>query len=195
MKKVSVKASTREINISADVTRKEGLVPGVIYGGAENLHVKAHVNDLRKATHTSEFNIVEIEINGKKIDTILKDAQYHPITDEILHFDLLELVKGHMIKAQIPVRLVGNSKGVKLGGKLVQKVRKVQVKVAPENLVGELTIDVSNLDLGNSGRVKDIVVAQGIQVMTPSATPVCTVEIPRALKSAAAAEKASAGKK
>ena len=97
-----------------------------------------------------------------------------------------------MLKALIPVNFAGTSEGVKLGGKLVKRVRRVNVKCTPETLVEKLDVDVSDLGLGSSARVRDIVAVEGIQIANDPSIPVCTVEVPRALKSAAAGEEAEA---
>ncbi|MEM6697760.1 MAG: 50S ribosomal protein L25, partial [Bacteroidota bacterium] len=118
---------------------------------------------------------------------IVKEVQYHPLTDEILHIDFLQLVEGTAVKVELPITFYGDSPGLKVGGKLLQNLRRLKVKTTPEHLVDELKVDISSLELGQAVRVKDVDVTDEMEVMVSPATPVAVVEVPRALKSAAAA--------
>jgi large subunit ribosomal protein L25 len=137
---------------------------------------------------TPDFKIAEVNIDGNVERCILKEYQCHPVTEEILHIDFLRLKDGVDVKVDIPVRFKGTSPGVKLGGKLQQQMRKVRIKTTPEKLIDEVIVDISHLELGDVLRVKDIDVAKSIEIMVNESNPLATVEIPRALKSAAAAE-------
>ena len=168
--------------------RSEGKIPCVVYGkeGYENFTVNPL--DVREIVYTPEFKMVEIKVNGNSKKAILKDIQFHPVTDEILHIDFLELYKGHPVKVQIPISFEGTSKGVKDGGRLVKQMRKVPVKALPENLVDTLHVDITELDMGDAIRVKSIQPAEGIQIMAPDNAPVASVQVPRALKALETAE-------
>ena len=174
--------------------RVNGRIPCVIYGrnGAE--HFTVAPSNVRRLIFTPSFNVVKLDINGKKSEAILKEVQYHPTTEEILHIDFIKLEDGYQVKADIPLRTKGVSPGVKAGGRLVQSVRTIKVKATPEKLVPELYVDISGLELGASIRVRDIQVPEGINIMTTAAVPVAIVEIPRALRSAATAAAKAAGK-
>lgn len=163
--------------------RKEGLVPAVIYGGAENVHFQAHKREFKDLVYTPDFKVVEINIDGTSKKCILKDLQFHPVTDELVHLDFQEMVASKKMILSLPVRFKGESPGVKTGGKLQELMRRIKVKVNPENLVEEIYADISNLELGMSVRVRDLEINDGIEVMLPGATPVGIVEVPRALKS------------
>lgn len=165
-------------------TRKEGMVPGVIYGGEEVVHFNANPKEMKDVVYTPAFNKAKVTVNGKTYDCILKDTQFHPVTDELLHVDLLQLIDGQLLKANIPVRCDGTASGVKEGGRLNQKLRRVTVKTTPDKLVAELLVDVTELKLGDSVRVKDIKFADGMEVMTSMSIPVATVEVPRSMRSA-----------
>ena len=194
MNVVAIKAEPRDINVKASVVRKDGRIPAVLYGGDEIVHFSTTHNDVKAAIYTPDFKITELEIDGKNYKSIVKDIQFHPVTDDIMHIDFLTIEDGRKVKVEIPVRFKGTSPGVKTGGKLIQSMRKVKVKVDPANLVDELFIDISELQLGSSVRVKDIVLADGMELMVNPAIPVAGVEVPRALKSAeAAAEDAVPG--
>lgn len=135
-------------------------------------------------------------MGSKTEQCILKDVQFHPVSNEVVHLDFLRLIKGTPVNVEIPVRFKGVSPGVKAGGKLVQVIRKLKVKTTPENLIDEIVVDISHLELGQVLRIKDVEALKGIEISATPATPIANIEIPRALKSAAAAEaKAKAGKK
>ncbi len=164
--------------------RKENGVPCVMYGGEQVVHFHAHHNTFTKLVYTPDFKVVDITVGGTTRRAVMKGIQFHPVTDKIMHVDFIELVTGKLIKTQLPIKLVGIAPGVKTGGKLLQKMRRVNVMTTPESLVDSLTVDVSSLELGKSVRVKDINTSEGIVVTTDPATPVASVEIPRALRSA-----------
>ena len=170
------------------VDRSSDAIPCVLYGGNENVHFTTTWNEVRHLIYTADFKTADITADGKNYTAIVKDVQFHPVSEKILHIDFLRLTPGTPIKVSLPLRLVGQSPGVKGGGKLLQSIRKIKVKVLPENLVDEVTLDISKLDLGQSARVRDIIPVDGVEVTMASAIPVVTVEIPRALRAAAAAE-------
>ncbi len=164
--------------------RKAAEVPCVIYGAEGVTHFQALEKDFRHLIYTPDFKLAEIHVEGKKYRTILKDKQFHPVSEAITHLDFLQLTDGRPVKVQIPVRFTGVSVGVKAGGKLIQSIRRVEVKCTPENLITELTVDISALDLGQSVRVRDIKVPNGVEITNSPSIPIGLVEIPRALRSA-----------
>lgn len=167
--------------------RAEEKVPCVLYGKDEVYHFSTDVKKLKTLIYTPEFKIAEIELDGKKYKSILKDIQFHPVTDEVLHIDFLKLIDGHPIKYEVPVGFKGTSPGVKLGGKLQQVLRRVKIKTVPEKMVDRLVLDISKLEMGQSVRIRDLQAIDGVEIITPSGSPVATVEIPRAMRSAASA--------
>jgi len=167
---------------SSSAIRKENIVPAVIYGGENNIHFQAHKREFKDLVYSADFQIAEVTIDGAVTKCILKDLQFHPVSDEIVHLDFQELVPNKKIILQLPIRFKGESPGVKTGGKMQQLMRRVKVKVDPENLVDALYCDISHLELGMSARVKELEVNDGIEVMLPGATPVAIVETPRVLK-------------
>ena len=177
---------------SSRTLRKQGQVPCVIYGGDKTIHFASEPKAFKSLIFTPEFKLAEITVDGTAYKCILKDAQYHPVTDEIVHLDFLQLVPNKKVKVNIPVGFKGVSPGVKLGGKLIQKLRHIIVKTTPENLVDELLFDISGMELGSSIRVRDLKAIDGIEVMNSPGIPVASVEIPRSLKSAAASKEAEA---
>ncbi len=188
METVSVKCEKRDANLKAASIRKEGKIPAVLYGGDINENFSTTLNEVKGLIYTPEFKIANLDIDGKSIKSIVKSVQYHPVTDEIQHIDFLAIEDGRKLKVDIPVRFKGVSPGVKGGGKLLQSMRKVKVKVDPKNMINELFIDISNLELGSSVKVKDIEKNENIEIMANENIPVAIVEVPRALKSAAAGD-------
>ena len=172
--------------------RVEGLVPCVAYGRTGAEHFTVTPQSVRKLVFTPNFNVVELTVGGTTHRAILKDVQYHPTTDAIEHLDFLLMEEGHALKADLPLRTRGTAEGVKNGGRLIQSVRTIKVKTLPAKLVDELSVDVTELTLGESIRVRDIDVPEGIQIISNGAIPVAMVEIPRALRSAATAAEGEA---
>jgi large subunit ribosomal protein L25 len=175
----------------AGSVRREGQIPCVMYGAGEVVHFSAVIGDLRHLIYTPDFKLAEVEVEGKKYRAILKDVQYHPVTDSVMHVDFLRLTDGTPIKVDLPVRFAGASPGVKAGGKLIKLLRRVSVKTTPEKLIDELQVDIAGLDLGQSLRIRDIRTEDGVEILMSPSIPVAMIEIPRALRSATtAAEKA-----
>lgn len=166
--------------------RVDGQVPCVIYGGDKVVHFSSIPKAFKPLIYTPDFKLAEITIDGETFKCILKDAQFHPVTDEIVHLDFLQLVPDKSVKVNIPVGFKGVSPGVKAGGKLIQKLRTIKIKTTPEKIVNKLFVDISEVVLGSSVRVRDVEINEGMEVLNPGATPVASVEVPRALRSAEA---------
>ena len=169
------------------LVRAANEVPCVIYGGENVVHFSAPVLGFKKLIYTADFKMAEIEVDGKMHKCILKDMQFHPVTDKLLHLDFIELIDGQAVKVEIPIHFKGVAPGVKTGGKLYQKLLAAKIKTTPEYLVDELLVDISDLNLGQSIRVKDIEISDGMEMMSSMGIPVASVEVPRALRSADAA--------
>ncbi len=170
------------------IDRKNGLVPAVMYGGSEVVHFAVTPKSVKHLIYTPDFKVANLNIDGKEYKAILKDAQFNAITDQLIHIDFLRLIENTPIKVEVPLRFKGVSPGVKLGGKLLQQMRKIKIKTTPEKLVDELNADISKLDLGQSLRLSEVIVPEGVEIMAKNKqTPVALIEIPRALKAAAAA--------
>lgn len=178
---------------SSAALRKENIVPAVIYGGGSNIHFHAHKREFKDLVYSADFKVVEITAGGTTTKCILKDIQMHPVSDELVHLDFQEMVPNKKMILELPIRFKGESPGVKTGGKIQQLIRRIKVKVDPENLVEEIFVDISTLELGMSARVRELEINDGIEIMLPGATPVAIVETPRALKSADAGDADAAG--
>jgi large subunit ribosomal protein L25 len=175
--------------------RYEEKIPAVLYGGDDTVHFTVTYKDVKPLVFTPDFKIAEVEIDGKTYRCILKDIQWHPVSDEIQHIDFLRLIDGHPIKVEVPIRFTGSAPGVRAGGKLQQAVRRIKIKTTPEKMVDIVDLDISKLEMGQSIRVRDIAAIDGVEVLAQPGTPVASVEIPRALRSAAtaAAKEAKSG--
>jgi large subunit ribosomal protein L25 len=168
--------------------RSQGKIPAVIYSSKGVDAFSTTPKSVKPLVFTADLKIAEIEIGGSTRRALLKDIDFHPVTDQILHMDFIELVEGTSVNAEIPVKFKGVSPGVKAGGKLMAGLRKVKVKATPETLVDELYVDISHLQLAQAVRVMDIEVPEGIEIKVDGATPVAVIEVPRALKSATETE-------
>ena len=158
MKTVSISGSLRE-NVGkkdAKKNRKLGKIPCVIYGGKDQIHFTVDEIDFSKLIVTPEVFIINIEIKGNEYNVILQDIQYHPVTDKVLHVDFLEVIPGHPIVISIPVKLEGSSQGVLKGGEFIKKLRKLKVKALPKHLPDNIVLDISNLEIGDYIRIKDV---------------------------------------
>ena len=192
MKTIAISGSPRE-NVGkrdAKELRYEGKVPAVLYGGKEQAHFAVVTTELKDAIYSPEASFVEIELNGNKIKAIIKDMQFHPLTDLLLHVDFLQLFDEKEIVMEIPVKLTGTSPGVKMGGKLVQKLRKLRLRAVPANMPQVVEVSISKLEVGNLFRVRDLSKGNYTVLNTPEDT-IVSVGMSRALKQAenAAAKK------
>lgn len=194
MEIVSFKADSRQETGTkgAKALRREGKIPCVLYGGDVSEYFSVTPRQVKALVYTPDFKLASIDVNGTEHKCILKDIQMHPVTDEIVHIDFLKLQDGVPVKVEIPIAFKGESPGIKGGGKLIQSMRKVKIKVKPEDLMDKLFVSIEGLVLGQSVRVRDVEVTEGVEVMTSGATPVAQVAVPRALKSATAEEEEGA---
>jgi large subunit ribosomal protein L25 len=169
---------------AARKTRRDGHVPAVMYksGGGEATHFTIAKSDIRNLVYTSKFRLAELTVDGKNHKCILKDVQFHPVTDDVIHIDFLELVPGVKFKATVPVRFAGTAPGVKAGGKFLPKMRQINILTTPEKVVDEVVADISTMELGSTIRVRDIAAQEGVEITNNGAVPIASIEIPRALR-------------
>src|SRR5690625_103534 len=174
---------------AAKELRASGRIPCVMYGGkGENIHFTVDPNEVKHVIFTPEFKISNINIDGKNYRCIVREIQFHPVTDEISHIDFLALQDGVRVKTQIPLRAVGVAPGTRDGGKMILKMRAVDIKTSPKYLVDELTVDVSDMEIGITKRIKDIEVPENIKILNAPNIPVASIEIPRILRTSAVDE-------
>ena len=163
--------------------RAEGMIPCVLYGGKENIHFSVTPKQVKHVIYTDKFVVAQITVGGSTHDAILKDSDFDPVSDKCLHLDFQELVKGKKVKVGIPVKLTGFAEGVKEGGKLELTLRKLTVKMKPEDLITDIEVDVTHLTLGKSVKVRDL--NSDLDIVNPAGIPIAQVIIPRAMRSAA----------
>lgn len=182
------KKSTRAI-------RAQGNIPCVAYGGEDAVHFTVTPNDVKDLIYTPDFKLAEVTVDGNSFKAFVKDIQFHPVTDDIEHIDFLRLTEGRPVKVDVPIRFKGISPGVKNGGKLLQRLRRVRIKTKPEHLINEMLVDISKLKINQSIRIRDIdQKLETIEILNSPGVPVASVVTPRALRSAtAAAEKEAEG--
>lgn len=136
--------------------RKEEKIPCVLYGLGENVHFFTTENGVRKLVYTPEVMFVNVKIGDKVHYAVLKQIQFHPVTDKILHIDFQEITEDKPVRLHIPIKLTGNSPGVIAGGKLLQKMRLLGVKGLMKNIPDYFNVSIDNLNIGESIKVKDL---------------------------------------
>ena len=158
MKSITIQGTKRESvgKKSTKALRDAELVPCVVYGGAETLNFSAEERSFKGLVYTPEAHTVSIEVDGQTIPAVLQDIQFHPLTDKILHADFYQLADDKLVVMEVPVRLIGRSKGVVAGGALRQSFRKLKLKAFPANLPDEIVVDVTPLKIGSKLYVGDI---------------------------------------
>jgi large subunit ribosomal protein L25 len=177
--------------VATKANRKENRIPCVLYGGSEIQHFTLAPLDLRTLVYSPEFKIVEINLDGQVHRCILKSVQFHPVNDAIMHIDFLRLIEDHPIKIEVPIAFEGVALGLKAGGKLIKRMRKVNIKTIPANLIDKVILDTTPMALGQSSRIKDLVLGEGVEILNNENIPVATIDIPRALRGATAEETAA----
>jgi len=158
MKSIAISGSPRE-NVGkrdAKELRYQGLVPAVLYGGKTQTHFAVSAADLKPVIYTPVVHFIDITVAGTKSIAIIQDIQFHPLTEQILHVDFLLLDEKKPIAIEIPIRLTGTSPGVKMGGKLVQKLRKLRIKALPKDHLDNIDVSIEGLEVGKSVRVADL---------------------------------------
>ena len=198
MREISINGQVREGlgKKASKMLRKEGLIPCNLYGEKkdanglpEALAFSVPFSELRKVVYTPHIYVVNININGTNHVAIMKELQFHPVTDALLHADFYEINDTKDITIGIPVKLNGLAQGVRDGGRINLSIRKINVKAQYKNIPEVLNIDVTNLGLGKSIKVGELSF-EGLELVTPVEVVVCSVKATRASRSAAAAEAA-----
>jgi len=182
MKSITIKGSERE-SVGKKATkalRNAGKVPCVIYGGDKPLHFSADELAFKDLVYTSKAHTVVVDFEGgEKIKAVLQDIQFHPVTDRILHIDFYQLFPDKEVSMEIPVRLQGNSPGVRNGGRLLFRRRKLTIKALPDNLPDFFDVDISKLKIGDHVSV-DTLKKGDFSILHPDASVVVQVKMARA---------------
>jgi large subunit ribosomal protein L25 len=194
MKSIAISGSPRE-NVGkrdAKELRYQGLVPAVLYGGPTQTHFAVSAADLRAVVYTPVVHFIDIDVAGVKSQAIIKDMQFHPLTEQLIHIDFLLLDENKPITMEIPVKLTGTSPGVKVGGKLVQKLRKLRVKALPKDHLDNIEVSIETLEVGKSVKVSEINLPN-LTITNAVEDTIVSVTTSRALRQAE--QEAASGKK
>ena len=198
MKHIELKGQIREAGNKAAVkaVRRAGQVPCNIYGlGIENVLFTVDAQDLKNITHTPNSYIVDLELsNGTKMYAVLHEVQYHPVSDEALHVDFIAVNEEKPITIEVPVLVTGHSEGVKMGGKLLVSSRKLRVSAMMNNLPDVLEVDSTHLMIGKQIVAGDLNY-EGVTIVSPKATIICSVRPTRATQQAKMEQQATGKKK
>ena len=198
MKHIELKGQVREAGNKAAVkaVRRAGQVPCNIYGlGIENVLFTIDAQDLKEITHTPNSYIIDLELNnGTKMYAVLHEVQYHPVSDEALHVDFLAVSEEKPVTIEVPVKVVGHSEGVKMGGKLLVSSRKLRVSAMMKNLPDVLEVDSTHLMIGKQIVAGDLNF-EGVSIVSPKATIICSVRPTRATQQAKMEAQATGKKK
>jgi large subunit ribosomal protein L25 len=195
MKSIAISGSLRE-NVGkrdAKELRYQALVPAVLYGGATQTHFSVSAADLKPVVYTPVVHFIDLDIAGVKSQAIIKDLQFHPLTEQIIHVDFLLLDQKKPIAIDIPVRLTGTSPGVKVGGKLVQKLRKLSIKALPKDHLDFIDVSIEALEVGKSVKVAELSFPK-LTILNTKEDTIVSVTTSRALRQAEQ-EAAAGGKK
>ena len=187
MQHIELKGQVREAGNKAAVkaVRRAGQVPCNIYGqGIENVLFTIDAQDLKTITHTPNSYIIDLELsNGTKMYAVLHEVQYHPVSDESLHVDFLAVSEEKPVTIEVPVKVVGHSEGVKMGGKLLVSSRKLRVSAMMNMLPDVLEVDSTHLMIGKQIVAGDLNF-EGVTIVSPRATIICSVRPTRATQQA-----------
>lgn len=195
MSEINLKAQKRtelKKSISKSLRRK-GIIPGIFYGrNRENIPIAINELSLKPAIYTSEFHIINLEIEGEsqKFSCILKDVQFEPIKNRPIHFDLLELQTGEKITLEINVVLKGLAAGVKDGGVIQHSLHKLEIQCLPQAIPPNIELDITNLGIGDSIKVSDVKI-EGVEILNDENAAIVTIVPPaveKATEEAAAEE-------
>lgn len=181
MKSITIKGSERE-SVGKKATkalRNAGKVPCVVYGGEKPLHFSADELAFRDLVYTAAAHTVKVDLGEGKLKAILQDIQFHPVTDKILHIDFYQLFDDKEVTMNIPIRLQGTSPGVRNGGRLLFRKRKLAIKALPDNLPDFFDIDISELLIGDNIVVESLL-NDDFTILHPESTVVVQVKTQRA---------------
>jgi large subunit ribosomal protein L25 len=191
MEKVVIEANERKtINKkSRNSLRNEGKVPGVLYGSRmEPIPIDVAITAINPVIFTAKTHLLSLKIDGhEEYECIVKDVQFDPVSDEVVHFDLIGLTRGEKIQLEVPIRLLGTAVGVKEGGLLQENLHKLNIECLPKDIPQSLEIDVTELSVGDSIHIADLSF-EHITILNPEGTIVVSVVLPKVEKEVEPAE-------
>ena len=177
MKSVEIQGNERTYFGSkyAQLERKAGNVPCVIYGGEAPIHFSAPTLAFKGLVYTAEAKTAKVTVGGSTVEAVIQDLQFHPVTDQLMHIDFIQLVEGKPVTMDIPVVLHGQARGVLNGGKLKSVLRKLSVRAVPGKLPESVDLDINDLRIGKSIRVSDVK-SEGFEILNASTAVIVTVK-------------------
>ena len=194
MKTITIKGQLRTGfgKTATRLIRSQEQVPGVIYGGAQEINFSAPAVAFKPLVYTPSFQFAEVDLDGKIYKCILKDLQFDKVSDSLIHVDLMELVEDKKVTATIPLKFTGSSKGVKDGGKFISKINSLKVKTYPKYLKEQIEVAVDDLELNGNIRVEDVKV-EHYEILNSPRIPIASVVLTRQLKQEEATTAPAAG--
>lgn len=184
MKYKAIKVKTRDTFGSSEAgkLRRQGLIPCVLYGGdGDNIHFYGFVNDFRDVIYTAEVYKVGLHFDDRVIEAIVRDVQFHPLSDEIIHVDFYEVTDDKIVSTVIPIAFLGTPEGIKDGGRFYRKTRKLNIKGRVKNIPNQLEINVAPLKINENLKIRDLSF-EGIELLNNPAVTVASVLPPKGMK-------------
>ncbi len=161
--------------------RNDGNVPCVMYGGEELVHFSVPELSFKDVVYTPNVYLIKLDIDGRTFETLLQDIQFHPVSDHIIHVDFKQISFDKEVATYLPIKLVGESVGIKQGGKLRLKRRKLKVRALPGNLPDFIEIDITNIDIGESIKIGEVVI-DNLELLDPHRSMIVAVASSRIAK-------------
>lgn len=193
MKSVAIKGELRAAVGKKDAKALRAIekVPCVLYGGEEPIHFQADAAEFRKIIYTPNVYLLDLEVSGKTYKAIMQDIQWHPVKEEILHIDFLQIFEDKVVKIDVPVKVEGYAKGMRAGGKLKLNLRRLRIKALPANIPNSIKVNIDALELGQAIKVAQVNV-DNVEILNSKSNPVVTIMITRAARAAMNASAAAA---
>ena len=187
MSKLIVKKRNNQGTSSSRRMRSDGLLPGIIYGSdKESSIVEMNLNQVEKIlkNHSSDSVLIEVDLEDEgSVRVLLKEVQYHPVTSSILHVDLQRVVAGKPIQVDVAIELNGEPEGVKSGGIIDHKIHSLSVECLPKDMIESIPVDITNLEIGDSLTVSDIIVTSKIKILSDENLQVISINAPKVIDS------------
>lgn len=190
MEKSILEAEVRETGSkqARKLVRNNGKVPGVYYSKHDSpIHLAVPEKSINPLVYTSETHLVSLQIDGKELDCVIKDIQFDPVTDRVVHFDLIGLTSGETFQLEVPVQLHGTAAGIKEGGIVQHLIHKLEIECLPKDIPQRIDIDITELKIGDSVHVKDIVL-ENVTFLDPEDSVIVSVVHPKVEKEPVEAE-------
>lgn len=187
MSKLIVKKRNNQGTSSSRRMRSDGLLPGIIYGSdKESNIVEMNLNQVEKIlkNHSSDSVLIEVDLEDEgSVRVLLKEVQYHPVTSSILHVDLQRVVAGKPIQVDVAIELNGEPEGVKSGGIIDHKIHSLSVECLPKDMIESIPVDITNLEIGDSLTVSDIIVTSKIKILSDENLQIISINAPKVIDS------------